>query len=65
MPLWVSRLLIFKRAVPGDCANITQVSASDIFHYLLASSGAMLLHSVCMVLVVLSVGQSVNRGCRL
>jgi neurotransmitter:Na+ symporter, NSS family len=51
------------RAVTGDFDNITQVGASSMFNELLATPSEMLLwHSVFMVLVVLTVGQSVTRG---
>ncbi|MCW4631847.1 sodium-dependent transporter [Marinomonas rhodophyticola] len=51
------------RAITGGFDNITQVGASSMFNELLATPSEMLLwHSVFMVLVVLTVGQSVTRG---
>ncbi|MGO3344398.1 MAG: sodium-dependent transporter [Marinomonas sp.] len=53
----------FERAVSGKLVNISQSNATTMFNHLQASPGEMLLwHSVFMMLVVLTVGQSVTRG---
>ncbi|AEF53420.1 sodium-dependent transporter [Marinomonas posidonica] len=52
-----------ERAVSGEFRQITQAGAVTMFKDLLANPSEMLLwHSVFMVLVVLTVGQSVTRG---
>lgn len=52
-----------ERSVTGKFTGITQQGASNMFDQLLASPGEMLLwHSIFMLLVILTVGQSVTRG---
>ena len=56
-------LAYLQRAISGDFMGVSQSGASDMFDALLATPSEMLLwHSVFMVLVVLTVGQSVTRG---
>lgn len=56
-------LAYLERAVSGDFKALTQVGASNMFNELLNEPAEMLLwHSVFMVLVVITVGQSVTRG---
>ncbi|NVK74260.1 MAG: sodium-dependent transporter, partial [Oceanospirillaceae bacterium] len=56
-------LAYLDRAVSGDFSGISQFGASKMFDTLLATPAEMLLwHSVFMVLVILTVGQSVTRG---
>ncbi|MBJ7539244.1 sodium-dependent transporter [Marinomonas transparens] len=52
-----------ERAVSGDFKGISHEGAASMYDSLLASPGEMLLwHSIFMMLVVLTVGQSVIRG---
>ncbi|MEP0071296.1 MAG: sodium-dependent transporter [Marinomonas sp.] len=56
-------LAYLERAISGDFMGITTSSATDMFDGLLAEPTEMLLwHSVFVVLVVMTVGQSVTRG---
>ena len=56
-------LAYLERAVSGDFQGLDQVGASNMFNDLLNEPTEMLLwHSVFMVLVVITVGQSVTRG---
>ncbi len=56
-------LAYLERAISGDFMGITSSSATDMFTGLLAEPTEMLLwHSVFVVLVVVTVGQSVTRG---
>jgi NSS family neurotransmitter:Na+ symporter len=56
-------LAYLQRAISGDFMGISQSGASDMFNALLATPSEMLLwHSMFMLLVVITVGQSVTRG---
>ncbi|ETX10529.1 transporter [Marinomonas ushuaiensis DSM 15871] len=56
-------LAYLERAISGDFQGLDQVGASSMFTALLKEPVEMLLwHSVFMVLVVITVGQSVTRG---
>lgn len=56
-------LAYLERAVSGDFKALSEVGASNMFEELLNKPAEMLLwHSVFMVLVVITVGQSVTRG---
>ena len=56
-------LAYLERAISGDFMGISSDSASEMFNALLATPTEMLLwHSVFMMLVIVTVGQSVTRG---